>query len=469
MRSIRLKLWSGMMILVAIVLLLLWFFQIVFLERFYLNIRTGEVKNRAYGILQKFDDGYNVDLEDQLDEFTYNENLSVEVLDLNGTVIYSSGVTGMGSGHMPMMRNNARAQALGQVISGHEVMMSMVHMRFGNRFILIGLPIKAEKEVIGAMLINMPVAPVEATATILKKQLILITIILLIVSIVISSFMSETLTRPVREITKAAKGMASGNFNIKIEEAGGKDEIGTLAHTFNHMAQELSRIDELKKELIANVSHDLRTPLSLIRGYAETIRDVTGNDPAKREKQLNVIIEESQRLGNMVDDVLNLSQIQSGYMTFSIERFNLYNTLNGIVKKFNLLCIENNIKLELKSGEDLFVLGDESKIEQVLYNLVNNALNHSHSGGVITISSHEEIKTVRVEVKDTGLGIPEGDLKNIWDRYYMSNNKRGYGNKGHGLGLAIVKSILEAHDIPFGVVSKEGEGTTFWLELNKDL
>lgn len=467
MKSIRSKLWVGMMVLVALVLLLLWFSQIVFLERFYLHIRVSEIKDRAYRTATKLIDGQSINMEDKLDALASDENINLEFLDPDGALIYSTGMTGsMRGGHMGMMKGNAWKQILRRVLSGEEIVTAMTHMRLNSQFILMGLPIKSDVGIIGAMLINMPIAPIDATVAILKRQLILITIVLVVVSVIISSFISKTLSKPIRDITNAAEGMARGDFDIRIKTKS-RDEIGVLANTFNHMGSELTRIDELRKELIANVSHDFRTPLSLIRGYAETIRDVTGESPEKRERQLGIIIDESQRLGSMVDDILNLSQMQAGYIILSMEEFDIHDTVEGIRKRFEILCREHHIELDNKVHGSHLVMGDEFRIEQVLYNLISNAFAHTPSGGKVTISGSDLGERIRIEISDSGSGISEKELKDIWNRYYKGDRKGGRTLKGHGLGLAIVKSILDAHKLPFGVKSREGEGTTFWFEMEK--
>ncbi|MBP8819180.1 MAG: HAMP domain-containing protein, partial [Syntrophomonadaceae bacterium] len=200
------------------------------------------------------------------------------------------------------------------------------HPRFGNEFMLIGLPVYINQELTGGLLLSFPLAPVEDTAAILQRQLFYISLILLAAASLLSFLLARTFTRPIVDIEKAAAQMAEGDFSARIDVKQ-QDEIGQLAKTINYLGQQLSQIDQMRKDLIANVSHELRTPLSLIRGYAETLRDVTGNDEDKRQKQLGVIIEEAERLSRMVDDILNLSRLQSGH-------FELNNRHKGTV----LLC-----------------------------------------------------------------------------------------------------------------------------------
>ncbi len=465
MKSIRLKLWTGMMILVVIMLILLWFFQIVFLESFYTSMRVSEIKRTGYSIIKELEKLNPPDIRDKLDAFSYNNHLTVEVLNTKGNVIYESSAAEF-SGRAPMMRNKARHEAFGDVLQNKEVTIQLIHPRFGNKFMLIGLPIKISGQIQGALFINMPLAPVKDTAAILKKQLIYITGILLAAALIISFLISKTFTKPILEIKKVSEKMASGDFSDRIESKS-KDEIGKLSETINYMGEELAKIEQLRKDLIANVSHDLRTPLSLIQGYAETIRDVSGDTREKREKHVEIIIEESERLSRIVDDMLNLSQIQAGYMSLNISSFYINNLIERIVKRYDILSKKTDITISSKSTGDLKIMADETRIGQVLYNLINNAFNNTNKGGSIVVNSFDEDNFVRIEVTDTGIGIPEEDIKHIWDRYYKTDKTSGKKVVGTGLGLAIVKNILEAHSALYGVESKEGVGTTFWFQLEK--
>ena len=466
MKSIGFKLWRGMMLLVLIVLVLLWLFQIVFLESFYTNMRISDIKKEGISIIKLLKSSDKNLFELKSEEFTIRNNLSIELLDVEGNTIYLSGAAGT-SGQMPMMRNNAKTKAYSQVLDGHEVSILTSHPRFGNKFVLIGIPYKIKDKVSGAFFITMPLAVVEDTTSILKRQLIYITLILIIAAVIISYLMSKTFTKPILEIIMVSKKMASGNFDDRIQNKR-KDEIGSLAETINFMGQELSKIDQLRKDLVANISHELRTPLSIIRGYAETIRDVNGCILEKRNRQLDIIIEESERLSIIVDDILNLSQLQAGYFTLKKENFLLNETIKNVIHRYDLLVEKNGIKIILKEIGNIMVLADESRIEQVLYNLINNAFNHTEEGGNITIKIIDGKEKAKIEVSDTGSGIPLKDIKYIWDKYYKTEKRSENKIIGTGLGLAIVKNILEAHDSFFGVESSVNKGTTFWFELKKD-
>jgi len=464
MRSIRFKLWAGMMALVMVVLVLLWLFQIVFLKSFYTQMKMTDIEDKAISIITLRDEGNSEDYQNQLDGLAYENNMSIEWLDVNGNSIYLSESSGA-SGQMPMMRNSSRVQVYKEALGGHETALSLTHPRFGNEFMLIGLPVYTGGDISGVLILNLPLAPVEDTASILQQQLFYISLILLVAALLISFLLARSFTHPIVEIKQAAEKMATGDFSARIR-VNQEDEIGQLAKTINYLGRQLSQIDQLRKDLIANVSHELRTPLSLIRGYAETLRDVTGNAPDKREKQLGIIIEETERLSRVVDDILNLSQLQSGHFELNKSRFGLYDLVAQVVKRYDLLSKQTGVSIVVQHSGEAILEADEARIEQVLYNLINNAFKHSTAGGTITVRDIDLDDKVRIEVSDTGSGIPAEAITHIWDRYYQGE-KAAANKVGTGLGLAIVKALLEAHGAAFGVESQKDVVTTFWFELKK--
>ena len=480
MKSIAFKLWLGMMTLVGVVIVLLWLFQIVFLNNFYTQMRVDDIKNAGMEVISDMSDLKSV--EEKMDAFSYNNNLTAELLDKNGQQIYTagtagtSGTTGMNgqmNGQMGGMMSGASfKQAYASVLQGETVLIPLTHPRFGSQFMLIGLPILDQGVVQGALMISLPLTAVEDTVVILKQQLVYITLILLATALLLTYLLARSFTKPILDITKVSRAMAGGDLTARIRLKR-KDEIGELGETINYMGGELSKIEQLRKDLLANVSHELRTPLSLIKGYGETIRDISGDSPEKREKQIGIIIEEADRLSNIVDDILGLSQMEAGFVDLQMEKFSISQTSMRVLKKYELLSEKTGIAIIRKGSvqglgnEEIFALGDEQRIEQVLYNLINNAINHSPRGSIIGIAVMEKSDHVRIEVEDQGEGIPKDQLAYIWERFYKADKTGQREKAGTGLGLAIVKNILSAHESQFGVDSEPGIGTTFWLELKK--
>ncbi len=464
MKSIALKLWAGMIALVVVMIIMLWIFQIMFLENFYTKIKISEAKSKGYSVIKQIEDG-NKDSESLLDGLANKINANVELVDSYGETVYSAG-SSENNAQMPKMMNSSKNDAIKNLLAEKETTVYLTHPKFNTKFVIIGLPAKGNSQLKGGLLINLPLAPVKDTASVLKVQLLYVTVILLFVTIIFAYFLAKSFSRPILQITKASEEMASGNFSVKVESKS-RDEIGQLASTINYMGEELSKTEQLRKDIIANVSHELRTPLSLIQGYAETIKDVTGNVAEKREKQLEIIIDEAERLGKIVDDILNLSQIQAGYANLNKTNFNISELLERVVKNFEILSEKTGIEINMQHYEDKIVLADETRIEQVVYNLLNNAFNHTESSGYIIIRQVETEKCIRIEVEDTGTGISEENLEHIWDRFYKTEKVEGRKSNGTGLGLTIVKTILDSHKFKYGVESTIGIGTKFWFQLEK--
>ena len=471
MKSIRAKLWVGMMIMVGVIIVLLWLFQIVFLDTFYKVLEIDGVKKKAESIVEEIEELMEITqmknneiMLDNIENFIYEKQLSVEILDAQYNVIYQG--TSGNNMNLPGVMKEAFAEVANKTMTGEESKREVSHPKFGYKFMIIGIPISNENVVKGAMIVTMPMASLVESTNILKSQLVIITCILLVVSILVSYKLSKNFADPISKIIRQAEGYALGKYNIRINPVG-DDEIGKLTKRMNDMGEALIRNEVLQKELVANVSHELRTPLTLIRGYAETLRDVTGENPGKRAKQLGIIIEESERLGSIVEDILNLSQLQAGAITMEIEKFSLKEMLTLIKEHFEIAEEGRGIELVgvLELEENL--TGDKDRIQQVFYNLIGNAFHHTGENQPVVVAAISYEKMVRIEVRDTGEGIAKEDIEHVFERYYKGKRSDGKKSDGTGLGLAIVKGILDMHHVPYGVESNKGIGTVFWFELQK--
>ena len=292
------------------------------------------------------------------------------------------------------------------------------------------------------------------------------------ISIVISLIISKTLLSPIRGMTKAAEAMADGDFSrkIRVESA---DEIGILAKTFNDMAaqietmlEELKKAEKLRREFVANVSHELRTPLTSIRTYAETIAETQGIPQETEEGFLRVIINESDRMSKIVQDLLELSRFDSGSSQMEIEEFSLEQSLRDVHAAIALEARRRghvlNFELEWKLPG---ILGDRARIEQVLMNIITNALKYTPDGGTIGISSGSSGGNVWVRIEDTGIGIPQEDLDHVFDRFYRVEKARSREAGGTGLGLSIAKEIVTKHGGDIKIESVHGVGTSVTVTL----
>lgn len=269
---------------------------------------------------------------------------------------------------------------------------------------------------------------------------------------------------PIRKITDCASAYYDGNFDARIDVQS-NDEIGRLAATLNYMANELNTLEDDQRKFVSNVSHDFRSPLTSIKGYVEAMLD--GTIPVEmQEKYLNIILFETERLNKLTTSLLELNKFGSRGTMLDITSFDINHTIKMVAQTFEGICTEKHIMLNLiLSGKQLFVSADMSKIQQVLYNLTDNAIKFSHAYSSITIETTEKNEKVFVSVKDTGIGIPSNSIKKIWERFYKTDLSRGKDKKGTGLGLAIVKEVIQAHGENINCISTEGVGTEFIFTL----
>ncbi len=460
MKSISFKLWGLMLALVFIALILIWFFQIVFLESFYLDIHEKKLLNEGNYIVDMIlENQTENNIMTKIEELLLKYNARIDIYTPAGVAIYSSE-------NAPKMMAIDKTAILIEISKGNKVVNNFKDTRLGSNILIIGLPAIQNNKLKAALIMSVPLASVNETVATLKEQLLIISIILIGFSAILSYWFSRFFTKPILEINKAAKTMAEGNLSIKVA-VNSKDELGMLSDTINHLSSQLQKIEQLRKELIANVSHEFRTPLTLIKGYAETIRDVKGLSTEKREKQMNIIIEESDKLNNMINDILDLSQIQSDYYILEMSDFRIGETIETVKNRLLFLIEEKGLCVKVNFDSEMLIYGDERRIEQVLFNLLNNAINHSKEGDVIEIRVVDQDSIAVVEVLDQGDGIAAQDIPYIWDRFYKVHNGENNKHMGSGLGLAIVKSILKAHKSNFGVESEIGKGSKFWFEVKK--
>ena len=305
-------------------------------------------------------------------------------------------------------------------------------------------------------------SPVAATVKTLNAQFLWIGIILLLLTISLTGIVSRLITKPIIKMNSAAQMLALGRYDTNFEGKGYR-EIHELSQTLNYASTELARTDRFQKELISNVSHDLRTPLTMIKGYAEVIRDIPDeNSP----ENIQVIIDETERLAGLVNDMLDVSKLQAGTRTPQMQIFSLTHAVSDIMQRYEKLTEQNGYTIDFISDEEAFVYADSVMIMQVVYNLINNAINYTGEDKSVTVRQLINESKVRISVTDTGEGISKEDLPLIWDRYYKVDKVHKRATVGTGLGLSIAREVLNLHNAQFGVISKQGVGSTFWFELD---
>lgn len=300
----------------------------------------------------------------------------------------------------------------------------------------------------------------------LMRYVYITALVIYLLSFIVLLAIRFLIYEPLCMITDAAKQYASGNLDYDIPITT-QDEMGYLSASLNYMSKQLKDVEDYQKKFIANVSHDFRSPLTSIKGYVEAIADGT-IPPELQDKYLKIILFETERLTDLTKDLLTLNEFDRKELLLDKTSFDIHEVIKTTAESFEGRCIEKKIEIELLFvSRTLSVTADRSKIQQVLYNLLDNAIKFSSPESMITIETTEKGDKVFVSVKDRGIGIPKGSIPKVWDRFYKSDLSRGKDKKGTGLGLAIVKEIIQAHGENINIISTEGVGTEFIFSLTK--
>lgn len=335
---------------------------------------------------------------------------------------------------------------------------------FESEMLSVLAPITSSYMVKGYVAIHCDMNDIQASCNSMLNISYITLVILLLLSLIILIFFTEMVYIPLRKITYAAEQYAAGNMHYEFQVES-DDEIGYLAACMNYMASQIAGAEDDQKKFVANVSHDFRSPLTSIRGYLEAMLDGT-IPPETHEKYLNIVLNETERLTKLTNSLLTLNNLNTKGMLLERADFNINPVIRSTAASFEGTCLKKNIAIELiLTGDEMFVNADVEKIQQVLYNLIDNAIKFSHHDSVIKVETSLKKNKLFVSVRDTGIGIPKDDLKQIWDRFYKSDLSRGRDKKGTGLGLSIVKEIISCHGEHINVISTEGVGSEFIFSL----
>ncbi len=332
----------------------------------------------------------------------------------------------------------------------------------------VAMPIAKNYRTDGYIIINYPLSRLQPAKDNIMTQIYLIALALFGFSFVILIIVTFMVYFPVQKLSIAAREYAKGNFSYDgLKKFTGDDEIGRLGVSLNFMASELNTIEEDQKKFIANISHDFRSPLTSIKGYIEAMADGT-IPPEMQKKYLDIVLFETDRLTKLTSNLLSLNECDAGTTRLDFQNVNLYELIRPILMSFEGKCSKKKIKFDLQvESRDFIVFIDKGKIEQVIYNLIDNAIKFSHNDSTIFISVKEHHEKIFVSIKDTGIGIPKDSLSKIWDRFYKTDLSRGKDKTGSGLGLAITREIIKNHGENINVISTEGVGTEFVFTLKK--
>ena len=386
--------------------------------------------------------------------------LTIWIMNIDGEVIYNSAVDSL-NGSTFTIEEFAKEET-----SRNYYREGTFYDHFGEEMLSVLSPITNNYNLKGYVVIHYPLIRIRE----LRNDLNLIILATIAVVFVLSTFILVVFTDivyiPLKKITKATEAYAEGDFTYPID-IDKNDEIGYLAASLTYMADKLSHFEDDQKKFIANVSHDFRSPLTSMKGYLEAMAD--GTIPVEQhEKYLLIVKNEAERLTKLTNNLLTLNNLNITGMNLDITDFDINNTIRNTAATFEGTCKKKHISFNLVlSGESLYVSADKGKIEQVLYNLIDNAIKFSKPDSSIKLETSEKNETIFVSVKDSGIGIPKDNLKQIFDRFYKTDLSRGKDKKGTGLGLSIVKEIINAHHENINVISTVDVGTEFIFTLPK--
>ena len=406
--------------------------------------------------------------------YTSEASLETVALQLNALSVYmDSDIRVVNpSGRIVLDTTNHNSLIEETVIAGFDPAVSSGSYYIVDRFfgmyekdmLTVIAPITSGYTIRGYVTIHTDMDDIEATVNHMLSISYVVLVILFILSLIILLFFTYLVYIPLRKITRAAEQYAESNYHYEFE-VDSEDEMGYLAACLQFMSKTIAGQEDDQKKFIANVSHDFRSPLTSIRGYLEAMIDGT-IPPEQHEKYLGIVLNETERLTKLTNGLLTLNNLNTKGMRLELKDFDINAVIRKVAASFEGTCRKKNMNIELElTGDELYVHADVDRIQQVLYNLTDNAIKFSNSDSVIKIETNVKKNKLFVSVKDTGVGIPKEDLKQIWTRFYKSDSSRGKDKKGTGLGLSIVKEIINAHNENINVISTQGEGSEFIFSL----
>ena len=505
---LRIYLGIGFLVFSVLLLAVLWFFQTVFLESFYKTVKTQQVKSCTYSLT---DYAESSDFYSLITEIEEQNNMTVGVYNTDDSIFTSVYTTQTHPGFNADIAMNTVYNLYKQASEHngeHSTITQVIHGQRSDKPLLNNYSADTEKQFASSgqapssaepslpdgeiqnhrhepaferetsevlayakiintssgermIIVESEITPVTSVVETLRIQLLIVTAVILILSVVIAIFLGKAIAKPISDTNEQAKALAEQNYDITFE-GGRYREITELNATLTYAAGELKKVDSLQKELIANISHDLRTPLTMITGYSEVMRDLPGE---MTPENIQIIIDEANRLNSLVTDLLDISRLQSGTADVKKAPFSLTKCIESIFSRYTKLIENDGLNIVFEHDGEVFIMGDELRMTQVLYNLINNAINYIGDDKTVIVRQTVTGDKVRVDVIDHGDGIPEEQLKYIWDRYYRVDKEHRRAVIGTGLGLSIVKNILLAHDAEFAVASTLGEGSDFYFIL----
>lgn len=452
-RSLRANLLIYFLIFSAIILGFLYFFQIVFFNTYYKINQTNTLEQTVNSIEK------NINKENAniiFNELSLNNEVCIQIIQEGELVYYSDYYK-----HCAGKDDNALSVITNNFLNSDKkyLKVEFVSNRFNNKSLVYGKKLKNDTYVFA----NSSLEPMDKSINLLKGQFLYVALTVLLLSFIISYYFSRRIADPILKINLSAKKLADKSSEAKFTCETEVFELKELAETLNNAAKELSKTEELRREFLANVSHDLKTPLTMIEAYAASARDLNYNNKKKRERDLNIIIDEAERLNMLVNDILLLSKMENKTTNLNQEDINIKKEIETILEHFAIYKNDGYI-FEFNETEDYIITADKKRIERVIYNLINNAINYTGEDKKVKITFEKNQDILTINIIDTGKGIEEEDKKLVWNKYFRINKRHRRTTVGTGLGLSIVKEILEEHKFEYGIKSKLNKGSCFYFK-----
>ena len=435
------------------------------ISKYFIQAKQQTMINEASSLCAQYtelvkNEGSIFYFKNQLEMMGHHMDARIFVVDNNKRIIIDS-LSGLDS-RVGFLFDNKIVQSalLGQVAVNN----GKLNTFFDEAVITVAVPLSCSEKVDGALIISSPLPALQNDINNIYIITLLCILVILMVTFSITYYFSKKISNTFSELNKSAKEIANGDFTsrVKLSENG---ETGELAKNFNYMAEELEKLEDMRKDFIANISHDLRSPLTSIRGFVHAILD--GTIPTENyDKYLKIVLEETERLSKLTEDILLLSKMENNIIRLELVDFDIHQQIRKSLLQFEHNIISKGIDITLLiDKEELMVHGDINKIQRVFSNLIDNSVKFCSSKDELIIETTIKKDKVKISVSDTGPGISEQDIKFIWDRFHKADRSRGKDKKGVGLGLSIVREIIKAHGETINVYSQEGMGTTFEFYL----
>ncbi|MBQ7994332.1 MAG: HAMP domain-containing histidine kinase [Solobacterium sp.] len=468
--SLKWKIGKYLLTFGILVIGMIFLFQIVLLRPMYEKSRIASVKRISDSVVDRIYSAEADDEEDYLEDIIYdsqNETGTCVRVWKRDSQEQMSAVSGNMGCFLYRMRPEERDRYILKAMESEDgayltaqSMKSFMDENETAREIIYTRLIE-DDEGIGAVMVYASISPVDATVQTLTYQMLIISVLLAIAIVILTMAMNRQIARPLAVINEKAKKLPEGTYE-EDEKTNRYTEAQELNQTLAKAAEDIMKADKAKRDLISNVSHDLRTPLTMISGYGEMMIDLPEE---KTDENIQVIIDESKRLNTLVNDLLDLSKLQENKIELHPEVFDLTSMIKGQLKKYEVYQYRDGYEIQSDLAPQAMIRADEARVAQVFNNFMTNAINYCGETRKIVVTETVNGDTVRVEVRDYGEGIKEKDLPKIWDRYYKIDKTHVRSTSGSGIGLAIVKEILDLHHAKYGVSSKPHEGSTFWFEF----